>query len=313
MMNGRVAEFRFEWPCTIREAWNQASSYLSSHEVSDAPHHAELLLRHALQWDRTRYLMGLIEQLPSDVADSLAVLLQRRAAGEPTQYIMGEAWFYGLRFEVSADVLIPRPETELLVEAVLDEAQRIWGAEAADAPLRVADIGTGSGAIACTLAHERPAWRTSAVDLSPNALAMARRNAELLGLTASNDARAPRIEWLLGDLMSPLVGRELDILVSNPPYIPVADMVDLQREVRDHEPHMALVGGIDGLDPYRRMADTLSAWPLSSKPRLVAFELGMGQAPAVAELVRLAGYQEIRIINDLAGIERHVLGINPMP
>ncbi|MGZ9586335.1 peptide chain release factor N(5)-glutamine methyltransferase [Paenibacillus marinisediminis] len=305
MMQGREAEgteanFRLEWPCTIREAWVQASSYLSGHGVADGPHHAELLLRHALQWERTRYLMGLVEPLAAEVAEPFAAMMMRRAAGEPTQYIMGEAWFYGLRYEVSADVLIPRPETELLVEAVLAEADRLWGQDAAAAALRVADIGTGSGAIACTLAHERPQWRVSAVDISPAALAVAQRNAELLGVAA-------QLEWLEGDLLAPLDGRALDILVSNPPYIPASDIPDLQREVRDFEPHTALVGGADGLDPYRRMADTIARW--NNPPLLVAFELGMGQAPVVADLVRAAGYREIRIITDLAGIDRHVLGI----
>lgn len=310
MSNGHEAEgigevpFRLDWPCTIREAWNQASSYLSGQSVADAPHHAELLLRHALQWERTQYLMGLMEQLPQAISERYAEMIQCRGTGEPTQYIMGEAWFYGLRFEVSEAVLIPRPETELLVEAVLEEADRLWGSAAASA-LTAADIGTGSGAIACTLAHERPAWHVSAVDLSREALAMARRNAEQLGV-------ADALEWLEGDLLTPLQGRSLDILVSNPPYIPAADIPDLQREVRDFEPHLALVGGVDGLDPYRRMADVLAAWPEDAKPHLVGFELGMGQAQDVAALVRSAGYSEIRIVTDLAGIERHVLGIRPL-
>ncbi|MCG7408055.1 peptide chain release factor N(5)-glutamine methyltransferase [Paenibacillus sp. ACRRX] len=300
--DGTQHEFRLELPLTIREAWLQASSCLSASSVADGQHHAELLLRHALGWERAAYLSRLLELLPEAAAAAYGAMIARRALGEPTQYIMGEAYFYGLRFEVSADVLIPRPETELLVEAVLEETKLLYGDLAS---LRAADIGTGSGAIACTLAYERPEWQLVAVDISPGALQMARHNAAMLHVDE-------RIEWLEGDLIMPLQGRlPVDILISNPPYIPEADMLELQREVRDFEPHTALVGGADGLDPYRRIMGMLSH--LSERPRMLAFELGQGQAPEVAALVEQAGYTEkIRIVQDLAGIERHVIGIRPL-
>lgn len=290
--------FRLVWPLTVREAWVQASSYLSNSGVEDGAHHAELLLRHVLNWDRAAYLLYLTDSLPEEAAASFEDAISRRSQGEPTQYVMGEAYFYGRRFEVSKDVLIPRPETELLVEAVLEEAGRLW---ASDAPVIAADVGTGSGAIVCTLALERPHWNMIGVDISPDALRMAQHNAEALGTASS-------IEWLEGDLLLPLKGRRLDILVSNPPYIPDEDMSGLQREVRDFEPHLALVGGRDGLDPYRRMMDMMKGW--SELPSMIAFELGQGQAGDVVRLIEEHGHwTSVRIVKDLAGIERHVLGI----
>ncbi|MCY9759500.1 peptide chain release factor N(5)-glutamine methyltransferase [Paenibacillus alvei] len=295
------ASYRLAWPATIREAWVQASSFLAENGVDDAGHHAELLLRHVLGMERTAYLVALTEQLPEDAVSVFEEAISRRSTGEPTQYIMGEAYFYGLSFEVTSDVLIPRPETELLVEAVLAEADRLWPLEA---QLRVVDIGTGSGAIACALAHERPHWRVSAGDISPAALAVAKSNAERLGV-------AERMLWHQGDLLNPFAGCEMDILVSNPPYIPADDIAGLMREVRDYEPHTALDGGADGLDPYRRLVGMLTT--LSKAPRLIGFEVGQGQARDVAALLAHAGYNEkLIIVPDLAGIERHVIGIRTM-
>lgn len=295
------ASYRLAWPVTIREAWVQASSFLAENGVDDAGHHAELLLRHVLGMERTAYLVALTEQLPEDAVAVFEEAISRRSTGEPTQYILGEAYFYGLSFEVTPDVLIPRPETELLVEAVLAEADRLWSLEA---QLRVVDIGTGSGAIACTLAHERPHWRVSAGDISPAALAVAKSNAERLGV-------AERMVWHQGDLLNPFAGCEMDILVSNPPYIPADDIAGLMREVRDYEPHTALDGGADGLDPYRRLVGMLTT--LGKAPRLIGFEVGQGQARDVAALLAHAGYNEkLIIVPDLAGIERHVIGIRTM-
>ncbi|UHA75646.1 peptide chain release factor N(5)-glutamine methyltransferase [Paenibacillus sp. 481] len=287
-------------PLTIREAWVQASSFLSANGVDDAAHHAELLLRHVLRMERTEYLVRLMDEFPeaNEAGALYEEAIARRALGEPTQYIIGEQYFYGLPFAVTSDVLIPRPETELLVEALLEEAGCLWQD---DATLAVADIGTGSGAIACTLAHERPAWRVTAADISPAALVVARRNAKSLGV-------AERMLWQQGDLLEPFAGKRLDILVSNPPYIPAEDIAGLMREVRDHEPRSALDGGPDGLDPYRRLVAMLSL--LAEQPRLIGFEVGQGQARDVAAMLEAAGYNaRLRIVEDLAGIERHVIGV----
>jgi len=330
MAEHRNASARFEpaGGMTIGEACLQASSCLEASGVSEPREHAERLLMHALGLDRAALLRDWREPMPEDRLAGWAELVRRKAAGEPLQYIIGEQWFYGLPFTVTPAVLIPRPETELLVEAVLETAARLWPRGAApaqfhggpDAPdahahaaasdparLLVADIGTGSGAIAVALAAQRPDWRLVATDLSPDALAVAKANAERHGVS-------DRIAFIRGDLLEPFAAGDAgdipDIVVSNPPYIPSSDLPGLQREVRDFEPRLALDGGADGLDSYRRMADRLRRFP--SAPRLVAFEVGFGQARAVADLLAAAGrWPDIRIIRDYAGIERHVVASAP--
>ncbi|WP_277468324.1 MULTISPECIES: HemK/PrmC family methyltransferase [unclassified Paenibacillus] len=324
---------------SIREAFAEASSFLDKSGCNEPQRSSQLLLEHVLGVSGAAYYMTLADPFPAELREAWETAVSRRAAGEPVQYIIGEQEFYGRAFEVTPDVLIPRPETELLVEAILKYGAELWpdglvhapggaaqtgrhaagGPAAAQAaggiasarresdaagayqprPLAAVDIGAGSGAISVTLAAEAPAWRVSAGDISPGALAVAARNALRHG--AAVDLR-------LGDLLEPFAGMETDILVSNPPYIPGGDIAGLQREVRDHEPRTALDGGDDGLDPYRRMMEQLPL--LAAVPRLVGFELGQGQAGEVAALLRAAGHwNEIVTIDDLAGIPRHVLGI----
>jgi release factor glutamine methyltransferase len=295
----------------------RAASLLKEEAVEEPRNNAELLLMHLLDIDRAALLRDGGEPFPSEKLADWEQLVRRKALGEPVQYMIGEQWFYGRPFAVSPAVLIPRPETELLVEAVLEAADLIWpqaagvrGSAGEELAPTIVDVGTGSGAIAVTLAAQRPAWRVSASDLSPDALAVARTNA------ARHEA-ADRMAFVQGDLLMPFIsGHEqsahdrlrIDVLVSNPPYIPAADMPGLQREVRDYEPHLALEGGADGLDPYRRMLEQLPL--LVQMPRIVAFELGMGQPRIVADLMRSMGaWDDIRIINDYAGIERHVIAI----
>ncbi|SFF15160.1 release factor glutamine methyltransferase [Paenibacillus algorifonticola] len=348
-------------PCTIREACLQASSFLAGQGVEEPRNNAELLLLHLLGIGRMELLRDGGEPFPSELAPAWDALTQRKGNGEPVQYIIGEQWFYSRPFAVTPAVLIPRPETELLVEAVLEAADRLWpesaqaeAADAADAPVEgaagtglaaasnraseqaeqgeasakaadatkgwaarptVFDVGTGSGAIGVTLAALRPLWRVCASDLSPDALAVARTN-------AARHGAAGRMAFVQGDLLAPFLGTggaaaaqapgaadlRVDVLVSNPPYIPADDLPGLQREVRDYEPHLALDGGADGLDPYRRMVEQLPL--LRQLPRIVAFELGMGQAEAVAKLLREAGaWDEVRTITDYGGIDRHVIAV----
>jgi release factor glutamine methyltransferase len=196
-------------------------------------------------------------------------------------------------------VLIPRPETEILVEQTLRHAGRLWPDTAA---LDVLDIGTGSGAIALTLAAERPRWRVTTVDLSPTALAIARENAQRLQVEN-------RVRFLEGDLAQPLLaaGEQVDLLVSNPPYIPSDEVERLEEEVNRFEPRLALDGGADGLVCYRRICAVL---PRLIRPTaLVAFEVGIHQAGAVRQLLLASGAVErTEIVPDLAGIERVVLG-----
>jgi len=309
--------------------------------VEEAGPDAELLLMHVLGKSKSDLLRDWREPWPQD-PELRAVwegYLARRAAGEPVQYVIGEQHFYGRRFTVNPDVLIPRPETELLVEAILAAGDRIWPAGSQTAP-SVLDVGTGSGAIAVTIALERRDWQVTASDLSPVALAAARHNAGALGADK-------RLRFVQGNLLEPFVKAAdcadhagtivkasgcadhtggpiveatghagmvdqavppIEILVSNPPYIPSGDLPGLQREVRDYEPHLALDGGGDGLMPYRRMAEQLRL--LSAVPRIVGWEVGAGQAEEVAGLLRSAAdWQDIRFVTDYAGIRRHVLAV----
>ncbi|WP_040952269.1 peptide chain release factor N(5)-glutamine methyltransferase [Gorillibacterium massiliense] len=295
---------------TIREAFAEASSFFAEIGVQEPESNARLLLEHVLGTDRTGLMLRWSELFPVERAASWRAAVTRKGAGEPVQYITGWQEFYGLPFTVTPAVLIPRPETELLVEAIVRHGRRMWpdggsganGAGGGERPSPLfADIGTGSGAIAITAAGLCPAWRFAAVDISPAALAVARENAVRNGV-------GERIRWMEGDLLLPLTAAEVapDILVSNPPYIPTADLAALQPEVRVHEPRTALDGGPDGLGPYRRMAEQMAG--LAAWPRLVGFETGMGQARDVAAMLeRLGRWDWIEIVPDLAGIERHVL------
>jgi release factor glutamine methyltransferase len=208
----------------------------------------------------------------------------RRAQREPVAYILGTKGFRTIDLLVDSRVLIPRPETEHLVEAALELPH---GA-------RVADVGTGSGAVALALKAERPDLEVIATDASPEALAVARANAERLGLD---------VQLLAGDLLESVEG-PLDAVLSNPPYVAEAERVSLAPDITRHEPEMALYAGEDGLSLIRRLAPAAAA----SGASLLALEVGFGQAGVVAEIVRKAGFPDIRVIADLAGIERVVAG-----
>jgi len=283
---------------SIREAYVQASSFLKEHEVQDAAVCAELLLQHFLGWTRSSLLLSWQDPFPAVREEEWYALVKRKADGEPVQYIIGETDFYGITLHVEPSVLIPRPETELLVESVLEEADKLG------APLTFADIGTGSGAIPIAIACNRSDWRVYASDISPAALAIARSN-------AVRCAVQDRVTFLEGDLLRPLIeGRiAVDVLVSNPPYIPARDIPSLQPEVRLYEPHLALIGDeADGLGLYRRITAQLAELP--KQPNIVGFEVGMGQAEAVAAMLRgCAEWDEVRLIRDLAGIDRHVIAV----
>ncbi|MFD0870939.1 N5-glutamine S-adenosyl-L-methionine-dependent methyltransferase [Chlamydia abortus] len=284
-------------PSSIREAYIWASSFLQGQGVPDAGACSELLLQYVLGWDRNRLLLNWQESFPEDRMSAWQVAIQRKASGEPVQYIIGEQEFYGLSYTVTPAVLIPRPETELLVEALIKQGKRMWPEQE---PLLV-DVGTGSGAIAVTVAVQCPEWRIWATDLSEEALQVAKLN-------GAKHTGEGRIEFMLGDLLDPLIRKraEIDILVSNPPYIPSGDMPSLQKEVGQYEPHLALHGGEDGMDYYRRFLIDMDK--LTAPPALVGFEVGQGQARAVEEMLKREGkWSETQIVTDLAGIERHVL------
>nr|WP_238651493.1 HemK/PrmC family methyltransferase [Paenibacillus piscarius] len=326
---------------SIREAFAEASSFLAAHGVSEPQRSSQLLLEHALGLSGAAYYMALADPFPAGLKSGWETLVSRRAAGEPVQYITGEQEFYGRTFEVTPEVLIPRPETELLVEAILKYGAQLWPdglvaaqSEAApEADGRAQGIAAGGEAVAARgeaapansgAGEARAARPLTAVDIGAGSGAISVTLAAeapawrvcagdispgALAVAGRNAQRhGTALDLRLGDLLEPFAGMETDILVSNPPYIPGGDIAGLQREVRDHEPRTALDGGGDGLDPYRRMMEQLPLLP--APPRLIGFELGQGQAGQVADMLRAAGHwDEILTIEDLAGIPRHVLGI----
>lgn len=287
---------------TIREAYVQASSFLQQHKIQDAAICAELLLCDLFSWSRSELFLHWNELFPKEMKKEWASRLERKAQGEPVQYIIGEQSFYGLTFQVNPAVLIPRPETELLVEKIIAMGRQELPGERVIA----ADIGTGSGAIAITLAIHCPDWIIYAVDISAAAIEVAKKNAILHGV-------ADRICFLEGDLLSPLIELSIapHIIVSNPPYICSGELTSLQVEVREYEPLLALDGGPDGLQPYRRIIGQMAQ--LVRPSNIIGFEAGSGQAGEVQRLMTASGYwNSSMIISDLAGIDRHIIGIKPV-
>ncbi|WP_188497892.1 peptide chain release factor N(5)-glutamine methyltransferase [Pullulanibacillus pueri] len=253
----------------IYEALRWASSFLQEHHRDE--NIGELLLCHRLQLSRASLFAEMRESLKAEDWDWLQKQIHAHVTGMPVQHIIGSEWFYGRKFKVNPSVLIPRPETEELVQAILQLKKEHFDKGA----VSYCDIGTGSGAIATTLALEDPKSHVTAVDISPAALEMAKENAKSLGA---------EVTFVEGDLLSAFLGKAtFDIVVSNPPYIPSREVDQLDTLVKDHEPRLALDGGADGLSPYRLICQQL---PHVMGPKgLVGFEIGSGQGAAVAELL----------------------------
>jgi len=253
---------------------------------------AEILLLHLIGKNRAWLLTHLDDEFGGCKAIGYSQQIDRRLAGEPIQYILGECEFYGLPFRVNKDVLIPRPETEHLVEKVLELATNF------ERP-RIVDVGTGSGAIAIALAKTLPGAQLTATDLSDAALTVARDNAERNGVLE-------RVRLLNGDLLAPVAREQFEMVVSNPPYVAGADRETLAVEVREYEPDLALFAGSHGLDVYRRL--TPLAYDAVVPGGYVLFEMGHGQAVAVALLFSAAGFSSIQVMKDLQGIDRVIIG-----
>ena len=279
---------------TISQSIAEGAARLRASGIDHERRTAGLLLCHLLGIDRTHLLTRSDEQIDEAHYREYLLLIERRAAGEPVQYLTGHQEFYGLDFLVTPDVLIPRPETEFLIEQVI----RLLRGQKQDSPL-IVDIGTGSGCIAVTLARELPGSRVIATDSSAAALDIARKNAARL--EAIN-----RIQFLEGDLMSPLAqgGFEgaVDILASNPPYVDQDGREGLQREVRDWEPHTALFGGIDGLDFYRRLLDEGTKYV--KKGGYLVVEIGYGQLDPITNMTKGSRWELVEVSTDLQDIPR---------
>lgn len=295
----------------VRAALREGMARLRAAHVPSSTLAAELLLMHVLGRDR-----AWVYAHPEDAVDAAAAgeyfgLLARRAAGEPTQYLTGKQEFWGLEFEVTPAVLIPRPETEHVIEVALERLGEERGIKInmrtgePSATLRVADVGAGSGCIAVALARELPHAEIVATDISGQALEVAGRNAKRLGV-------ADRIRFVQTDLLQEVLresratakGRkEFDLVVSNPPYVARDEAAELPREVREHEPEAALFGGPTGVDLYGRLIE--EAAELLAPGGILVLELGYNCADAVrAMLSRRGAWVNVSITNDLAGIPR---------
>jgi release factor glutamine methyltransferase len=270
---------------TLHQALAQGANKLSG--ITSQPRRdAELLLLHLIGRDRAFLLTHPDTPLTAEQAARYESWLERRATHEPIQYILGEQGFFGLTFAVTRDVLVPRPETEHLVETLLMRVSH-------DQPLRIADIGTGSGAIAVALAHSLPQAQVTALDISTAALAVAKGNAETHRV-------ADRMRFLTSDLLSAVAGECFDAIVSNPPYVAEGDRASLEPQVRDFEPASALFAGPSGLDVYERLIPQAQA---ALKPGgWLLMEIGQGQRDALMQL--LSGWNDVSFVDDLQGIPR---------
>ncbi len=275
---------------TIGEILNYGFDHLSQAGIPEAVLEAELLLEYAMDQERIYLHLHRNQNVSETVREKYRSYIVDRCRHRPLQHVVGQAEFYGLKFKSDKRALIPRPETEILVEEVLEQWQPGFH--------NVLDIGTGSGIIAIALAKHLASARITATDQSPEAL-------ELAGINIKSFGLEDNIHLVQADLF-PQGAERFDCIVSNPPYIPSAQIASLQPEVGLFEPAMSLDGGADGLEFYRRIAGGLAG--RLNRPGLVALEVGMGQAEEVAEMMtRALPASEISVTKDLAGVNRVVL------
>ncbi|MBP7140439.1 MAG: peptide chain release factor N(5)-glutamine methyltransferase [Opitutaceae bacterium] len=269
----------------------KSTDYLASKGVENARFNAEWLIGHALGLQRMQLYLQFERMLLESELEKVRPLLRRRAAHEPLQYILGETVFAGLRLKCDRRALIPRPETEYLVELVTDRCKD-------PPPAAILDLGTGTGALALALAGRFPAARITAVDRSEEALGLAGENAAANGL-------ADRVEFLKSDWLSSLpAGSTFSLIVSNPPYLSEKELTETQVDVRDFEPHVALVSGADGLDDLRTILR--GAREFLSSDGLLALETGISQHTELKQLAGEAGFSNCESVQDLTGRDRYV-------
>lgn len=291
---------------TLHDRLREGQARLAAAGIAepDAAIDADVLARHVLGWPREEMIARRRDPLPPSSEDAFAqrfaALIARRAEREPVAYIIGHREFWGLEFEVTRDVLVPRPETELIVEEALaidraGAANTGGAAGSLGASPVIVDVGTGSGCLAVALAHELPRARVIAIDVSTVALHVAKRNADHHGVAA-------RIAWHAGSLLEP-VDRPVDLIVSNPPYIPLGDAETLPPDVREYEPAVALFSGGDGLATIRALVT--QAADRVRKDGWLIFEFGFGQAPAIREIIASAKAWHLeKLREDLQGLPR---------
>lgn len=284
---------------TIGDCAREAAAVLSKAGMpgDEGRRDVAVLARHLLQWDSARWLTCQRDEAPPSLAAALAALVERRASGEPVAYLTGSREFFGRDFIVTPAVLIPRPETELVVERALDLIAR---RRAGVAPMRVIDVGTGSGCIAVTLVAECADVIVTATDTSADAVSIAAAN-------AARHRADDRLTFSVGALTAG--ARDVDLVVSNPPYIADSERSRLMRDVRDFEPAGALFAGDDGLNVIAELVP--DAFEALRPGGTLLIEMGKGQSEAVISLFVAAGFEAVTAHRDLAGIPRVIEGLRP--
>ena len=283
---------------TIGRLLKWTEQFFSAKGIENPRLDAEVLLVHLLKKERIYLYVHFDEPLEMRELAAFRALVRKRAAHIPVALILGEKEFMGLRLSVTEATLVPRPDTEILVQAAIDRLKARQ--EEKGAPAHFADIGTGTGAVALAVLHYLAKSTAETVDISSAACEVAQRNAAALALT-------DRITFHTGDLLAPLAGKTFDAILSNPPYVPDADIASLAPEVQRFEPHAALSGGADGLDFYRRL--TKDAPAMLEAGGFMALEVGIHQAKAVVALMKVnPRIGRTEILRDYAGMERVVVG-----
>ena len=281
---------------TAIDKLKEVSAFLESKGIEDAAKEAEILITETLHIDKSKLYTGSLE-ISEDTSKQIDALASRRASGEPIQYIIGHVDFYGLKINVGKGVLIPRPETELLVEEAI-KLVRSQKPEARSQRIRILDLCTGSGCIALAIAEHFSDADVYGVDKSDTAIQFA-----ILNATENN---IKNVHFMKGDLFEPIGKLEFDCIVSNPPYIKTGDIENLQKEIKDYEPVDALNGGEDGLDFYRRIFE--NAYKFLKENGIIIFEIGHDQADDVEKIAMNAGFKNVTFIKDYAGIKRVFIG-----
>ncbi len=281
-----------EW--TIREVLNWTRGFFEDAGIVQPRLEAEILLAHALDVDRLHLYLAPDKPLTSDERTRYRTVVKERRSGVPLQHVIGEVSFYGLRFHVDGDALIPRGETEEMLDQVMKRAPR-------DREIRCLDLGTGTGVLAVCFARYLPLATVTAVDVSPAALKVAQQNATL------NEV-SDRIEFLESDWYEKVEGR-YDFIASNPPYIATSDLDGLASEVRDYEPTIALDGGEDGLEQIRRIASPILSY--LQPGGVVLMEIGHQQGAQGVEIFTSSGLVDVGIERDMAGKDRYLVGRCP--
>ena len=279
---------------TINSLLNWTVNYFKSKNIQSARLDAEVLLSHVLRQERIYLYVHFDEPMEQNELSKFREYVKKRAQHVPIAYIIGEREFMGLPFKVTKDTLIPRPDTEILVENVLNNVDK-------DKEIEIVDIGTGSGAIILSLLVNLPKAQGKTVDISSKAIEVAKENAVNLQV---ND----RCEFFVGDLFAPLNDNKFDVIVSNPPYIPQKDIATLEDDVKEYEPVSALTDGGDGLSYYRRLLSEGKAY--IKENGFIALEIGIYQSEDVKQIAMDNGWKDIKIIKDYAGIDRVVLAWN---